>query len=38
MGQADEGRPVVLLRGVPYARREGCARELVRPRERDLFR
>jgi len=38
MGQADEGRPVVLVRGVPYARREGCARELVRPRERDLFR
>jgi coenzyme F420-0:L-glutamate ligase/coenzyme F420-1:gamma-L-glutamate ligase len=38
MGQADEGRPVVLVRGVPYARREGSARELVRPRERDLFR
>lgn len=38
MGQADEGQPVVLARGVPYARREGSARELVRPRERDLFR
>ena len=38
MGQADEGRPVVLVRGVPYERRDGCARELVRPRERDLFR
>lgn len=38
MGQADEGRPVVLARGVPYSRREGSARELVRPRERDLFR
>jgi coenzyme F420-0:L-glutamate ligase/coenzyme F420-1:gamma-L-glutamate ligase len=38
MGQADEGRPVVLVRGVPYARREGSARELVRSRERDLFR
>jgi coenzyme F420-0:L-glutamate ligase/coenzyme F420-1:gamma-L-glutamate ligase len=38
MGQADEGRPVVLLRGVPYARRDGCGRELVRPRDRDLFR
>jgi coenzyme F420-0:L-glutamate ligase/coenzyme F420-1:gamma-L-glutamate ligase len=38
MGQADEGRPVVLARGVPYERREGCARELVRPRELDLFR
>lgn len=38
MGQADEGRPVVLARGVPCARRDGNARELVRPRERDLFR
>lgn len=38
MGQADEGRPVVLARGVPYGRREGCALELVRPRELDLFR
>jgi coenzyme F420-0:L-glutamate ligase/coenzyme F420-1:gamma-L-glutamate ligase len=38
MGQADEGRPVVLARGVPYPRRDGCARELVRARERDLFR
>lgn len=38
MGQADEGRPAVLVRGVPYERREGSARELVRPRERDLFR
>lgn len=38
MGQADEGRPVVLVRGVPYPRRDGNARELVRPRDRDLFR
>lgn len=38
MGQADERRPVVLVRGVPYAKREGNARELVRARERDLFR
>lgn len=38
MGQADEGRPVVLVRGVSYARREGRARDLQRPRERDLFR
>lgn len=38
MGQSDEGRPIVLARGVPYARREGSARELVRPRARDLFR
>jgi coenzyme F420-0:L-glutamate ligase/coenzyme F420-1:gamma-L-glutamate ligase len=38
MGQADEARPVAILRGAPYRRRDGCARELVRPREMDLFR
>jgi coenzyme F420-0:L-glutamate ligase/coenzyme F420-1:gamma-L-glutamate ligase len=38
MGQADEGRPIVLARGVPYARRDGTARELIRPKEIDLFR
>jgi len=38
MGQADEGRPVILVRGVPHARREGSAGELIRPRSRDLFR
>jgi coenzyme F420-0:L-glutamate ligase/coenzyme F420-1:gamma-L-glutamate ligase len=38
MGQAAEGQPIVLVRGVPYARREGTARELVRTRETDLFR
>lgn len=38
MGQASEGRPVVLARGVPYGRREGCARELLRPKQMDLFR
>jgi len=38
MGQADEGRPVVLIRGVRWPRREGSARELQRPREQDLFR
>lgn len=38
MGQADEGLPAVLARGFPYARREGCAAELQRPRAEDLFR
>jgi coenzyme F420-0:L-glutamate ligase/coenzyme F420-1:gamma-L-glutamate ligase len=38
MGQADEGRPIVLARGVPYLRREGSATELIRPKEIDLFR
>ena len=38
MGQADEGIPAVLARGFPYARRDGHARELLRPRAEDLFR
>ena len=38
MGQAAEGTPIVLARGVPYARHEGSARELVRPKRMDLFR
>jgi len=38
MGQANEGRPAILVRGFPYALREGNAGELVRPKEMDLFR
>jgi coenzyme F420-0:L-glutamate ligase/coenzyme F420-1:gamma-L-glutamate ligase len=38
MGQAAEGRPVILLRGIPYLMREGNAQELIRPKETDLFR
>ena len=38
MGQADEGVPAVLVRGVPYERREGSVRELMRNRDEDLFR
>ena len=38
MGQADEGRPVVHVRGFPYALREASFTELPRDRERDLFR
>jgi coenzyme F420-0:L-glutamate ligase/coenzyme F420-1:gamma-L-glutamate ligase len=38
MGQAGEGRPVILVRGVPYERREGSARELLRPKALDFFR
>lgn len=38
MGQAAESTPVVLARGVPYSRREGSARELLRPENMDLFR
>ena len=38
MGQADEGRPAILVRGFPYKLREGNARELIRPKGMDLFR
>jgi coenzyme F420-0:L-glutamate ligase/coenzyme F420-1:gamma-L-glutamate ligase len=38
MGQAAEGTPIVLARGVPYAWREGRAGELLRPKNKDLFR
>ncbi|WP_336962671.1 coenzyme F420-0:L-glutamate ligase [Sphingobium aquiterrae] len=37
MGQADEGRPVVLVRGVTQGRREGSAAELIRDPAMDLF-
>lgn len=37
MGQADEGRPIVVVRGVGYGRRAGSAAELIRPRHMDLF-
>jgi coenzyme F420-0:L-glutamate ligase / coenzyme F420-1:gamma-L-glutamate ligase len=37
MGQADEGRPVVIVRGLAYDQRPGSAREITRERELDLF-
>ncbi len=37
-GQADEGRPIIHVRGVPMTRRDGSSREIVRPKEQDLFR
>jgi coenzyme F420-0:L-glutamate ligase/coenzyme F420-1:gamma-L-glutamate ligase len=37
MGQADEGTPVVLVRGVAAFRGEGRAVDLVRPEAMDLF-
>ena len=38
IGQADEGIPVAIIRGYDYPRSEtSSARELVRPREMDLF-
>ena len=38
MGQAAEGAPIVLARGVPYERRESSVQELIRPKAQDLFR
>ncbi len=38
MGQADEGRPAILVRGAPVVSGEGAARDLQRPAEKDLFR
>ncbi len=38
MGQAAEGTPAVHVRGFPYPLREGSLKELLRPKEQDLFR
>jgi len=38
MGQAGEGTPIVLLRGLNLPDAEGSAADLIRPREIDLFR
>jgi coenzyme F420-0:L-glutamate ligase/coenzyme F420-1:gamma-L-glutamate ligase len=38
MGQAAEGRPVIHIRGLPYPLREGSLAEILRPKEKDLFR
>ena len=38
MGQANEGRPVVVIRGFPYPLRDGNLTELIRSESDDLFR
>ena len=38
MGQASEGRPVVVLRGFPYPLAEDTASSLIREKAMDLFR
>ena len=38
MGQAAEGTPAVILRGLTIPEGEGAARDLVRPLEMDLYR
>jgi coenzyme F420-0:L-glutamate ligase/coenzyme F420-1:gamma-L-glutamate ligase len=37
-GEADEGRPLVVLRGLAWTEAPGTAADLLRPREQDLFR
>lgn len=38
MGQASEGKPAVHVRGYPYPLGEGSLKELIRPKDQDLFR
>jgi coenzyme F420-0:L-glutamate ligase/coenzyme F420-1:gamma-L-glutamate ligase len=38
MGQANEGHPVIHVRGFPYPLREASMGELLRPKKGDLFR
>ena len=38
MGQANEGRPVVVIRGFPYPLRESNISEIIRDERYDLFR
>jgi coenzyme F420-0:L-glutamate ligase/coenzyme F420-1:gamma-L-glutamate ligase len=38
MGQADEGRPVVLIRGLSLPPEDTSAQSLIRPEQEDLFR
>jgi coenzyme F420-0:L-glutamate ligase/coenzyme F420-1:gamma-L-glutamate ligase len=38
MGQADEGRPAIHVRGLEQPLRNSSLRELIRPEEEDLFR
>ncbi len=38
MGQANEGTPVIIVRGVEYSSADSSARELIRNRESDVFR
>ncbi len=38
MGQAAEGVPAVHVRGFPYPLGEGALKDLIRPKEQDMFR
>jgi coenzyme F420-0:L-glutamate ligase/coenzyme F420-1:gamma-L-glutamate ligase len=38
MGQAAEGTPTVHVRGFPYPLSEGSLKEIIRPKDQDMFR
>ena len=38
MGEADEGIPIILIRGYEYRNKDGNAQQLIRPAKHDLFR
>ena len=38
MGEANEGYPVIIIRGIDFERKEVSAKNLIRPEERDYFR
>ncbi|HUY01183.1 MAG TPA: coenzyme F420-0:L-glutamate ligase [Candidatus Deferrimicrobium sp.] len=38
MGEADEGMPIILIRGYQYENKDGSAKGLIRPADQDLFR
>jgi len=38
MGQTNEALPVILVRGVEFQKGEGSAKELIRVKEKDIFR
>jgi coenzyme F420-0:L-glutamate ligase/coenzyme F420-1:gamma-L-glutamate ligase len=37
IGEAGEGTPIAVIKGAKYEKGEGSAKELMRPREKDLF-
>jgi coenzyme F420-0:L-glutamate ligase/coenzyme F420-1:gamma-L-glutamate ligase len=38
MGEANEGVPAVIVRGLNFPRKKGTARDLIRSQKKDLFR
>lgn len=38
MGQSDEGYPIVIVRNASFVKGEGSIKEVIRPRDKDIFR